>query len=208
MFLRDVPEITPAEHAPLWEACASLGVPVSFHSGCADEIVAPPPPGATADEAAALDAVNRPISSALFVAHLLLSQILAPHPQLRVVLPENSVAWMGFALETMDYLVSVDRLHVDTYDLMPSQVFARQCYCVGSYERLDQCSTDLIPTTRVLWSTSHPGPATTWPRTGETLAAGLGPVGDDDRRRVLWDNAAELYGLADLPLPVATAERA
>jgi predicted TIM-barrel fold metal-dependent hydrolase len=104
--------------------------------------------------------------------------------------------------------VSVDRLTVDTYERMPSEVFARQCFCVGSYERLDRCSTDLVPPARVLWSTSHPGPASTWPQTAATLAEGLGAVPDEDRRRVLWDNAAELYGLTAATLPAATTGRA
>lgn len=202
MFVRDVPEISPDEHAPLWQACAALGVPVSFHSGVADQIVAPAPQGATPEYAAALATVNRPISSALFVAHLLLSQVLAPHPELRAVFPENSVAWMGFALETMDYLVAVDRLNVDTYDRMPSEVFASQCHVVGSYERLDRCSTDLVPLSNVLWSSAYPGPSTTWPDTATTVGAGLAGTPAGDRARVLWDNTAALYGLADLPLPV------
>jgi predicted TIM-barrel fold metal-dependent hydrolase len=202
MFVRDVPEISPDEHRPLWEACAALGIPVSFHSGVADQIVAPPPAGASPRYADALATVNRPISSALFVAHLLLSQILAPHPRLRAVFPENSVAWMGFALETMDYLVKVDRLNVDTYDRMPSEVFAGQCYVVGSYERLDRCSTDLVPTTNVLWSSAYPGPSTTWPTTPRTVAESLAGTPAEDRSRVLWDNAASLYGLADVPLAV------
>jgi uncharacterized protein len=196
-FLRDgVPEITADGYAPLWRACAELGVPVAFHSGAADEIVAPVPDAAGEEYAAALEAINEPISSALFVAHLLLSQVLAPHPGLTAVFGENSLAWMGFALETMDYLVRVDRLNVDTYDVMPSEVFARQCFCVGSYERLDRCATDVVPLSRVLWATCHPGPASTWPDTGGVLAESLGHVPDAARRQVLWDNAAALYRLA------------
>jgi uncharacterized protein len=208
MFLRaGAPEVSAAGHGPLWEACAALGVPVSFHSGAADEIVAPVPEATPAELAAALDSINEPISSALFVAHLLLSQVLTPYPQVKAVFSENSLAWMGFALETMDYLVSVDRLNVDTYSVLPSELFARQCYCVGSYERLDQCITDVVPMSRVLWSTGHPGPGSTWPATPEVLAQGLGHVPDPVRRQVLWDNAAELYQLTGAVLPASAPSR-
>lgn len=195
MFLRDLPELSAAEHGPLWDACAALDVPVSFHSGVAEEILAPTPGESPAGYRAALDSVNRPISSALVVAHLLLSQVLAPHPRLRVVFPENSVAWMDFALETMDYLVRVDRLNVDTYSTMPSEVFARQCYVVGSYEQLDKCSVQRVPIENVVWSSAYPGPGSTWPDTPGTVGRALGTIPADVRTAVLWDNAARLYRL-------------
>lgn len=199
MFLRDVPEMSAAEHGRLWDACAALDIPVSFHSGVAEEIVAKPPGDQQQRYRAALDSVNRPISSALVVAHLLLSRVLAPHPRLRVVFPENSVAWMDFALETMDYLVRVDRLNVDTYSEMPSEVFARQCCVVGSYEELDRCSLQRVPMENVLWASAYPGPGSTWPDTAGTLDAALGSTPPDVRSAVLWDNAARVYSLTDRP---------
>lgn len=201
----DAPELTAQGHAKLWQACAALDVPVSFHSGAAAEIMAPVPGAASPGYAAALEAINEPVSSALFVAHLLLSQVLAPHPGLKAVFGENSLGWMGFALETMDYLVSVDRLNIDTYPVMPSEVFARQCFCVGSYEHLAEVTTDAVPLRSVLWSTSHPGPGSTWPDTPVTVANALARVAEPACRQVLWENAAQLYRLAEVVAVAAPA---
>jgi len=199
MFLRDVPELSEPDHGALFQACASLGVPVSFHSGCTPLIQAPPYDGFPSALAEAFEGVNRPFSSALVLANLLLSQMLVPHPELRVVLPEDSVGWGGFTLETMDYLVQVDRLNIDTYTLLPSEVFSRQCYFVGGYERLQPASEGLLPRGQVLWATSFPLATSTWPDTKQVLASSLEGVPDADRRRVLAENAAGLYRLEAQP---------
>ncbi len=199
MFLREVPELSEADHGPLFQACGALGVPVSFHSGCTPLIQARPYDGFPAALAEAFQAVNRSFSSALVLANLLLSQMLVPFPDLRVVLPEDSVGWGGFTLETMDYLVKVDRLNIDTYPLLPSEVFARQCYFVGGYERLQPAGEELLPRERVLWATNFPLSTSTWPDTEQTLATSLDGAPEADRRRVLAGNAASLYRLAAGP---------
>lgn len=192
-FLRDVPEISEAEHRKLWVACAALGVPVSFHSGCTPLIQAPPHQGLPGPVASAFTTINRPFSSALVLANLLLSQLLLPHPALQVVFPEDSVGWGTFTLETMDYLVKVDRLNVDTYELLPSEVFARQCFFVGGYERLQPDAGGLLSPEQVLWATNFPLTSSTWPETARALQENLAALGEEDRRRVLGGNTAALY---------------
>lgn len=192
-LLRDVPGQDHEGWDRLWSACASLGVPVAFHAGAAPQLQAPAWPGYPDAVAAAFDGVTRPFSSALVMANALLSQLLVPHPDLQVVFAEDSVGWGAFTLETMDYLVRVDRLNVDTYELLPSEVFARQCHLVGSYERVLLDRDGLVRPERVLWGTNFPLATSTWPTTAEAVATALGSVPEDGRHLILSGNADRLY---------------
>lgn len=194
MFLRDAPEISDERFGRLWDACASLGLPVALHCGCTPLIQAPAYPGFAPKVAAALDAVNRPFSSALVLANVLLSQMLVPYPRLHMIFPEDSVGWGVFTLETMDYLVKVDRLNVDTYQLLPSEVFRRQCYFVGGFERFP--AGDCLPASQVVWATAFPSAVSPWPGLADALEKSLAGVAEADRRQILADNAAGLYQLS------------
>lgn len=198
MFLRDVPEISDERFGRLWDACASLGMPVALHCGCTPQIQAPAYRGFTPRVAAALDAVNRPFSSALVLANVLLSQMLVPHPRLHMLFPENSVGWGVFTLETMDYLVRVDRLNVDTYRLLPSEVFRRQCYFVGGFEQFPSSAGDCLPASRVVWATAFPSAISPWPDLAGALEKSLAGVAEADRRQILAGNAASLYQLGEI----------
>jgi predicted TIM-barrel fold metal-dependent hydrolase len=193
MFLRDAPEISDESYGRLWQACASLGLPVALHSGSTPLIQTPAYQGFAPRVRAALDAVNRPFSSALVLASVLLSQMLVPHPGLRVLFPEDSVGWGVFTLETMDYLVWVDRLNVDTYKLLPSEVFARQCYFVGGFEQFPTWAGGYLPASRVLWATSFPSAVSPWPDLADALERSLAGVSDADRGSILAGNAESLF---------------
>jgi predicted TIM-barrel fold metal-dependent hydrolase len=192
--LRDVPDVGDPGYGRLWDADAAAGVPVAFHAGGAPQLQAPPWAGFPPEVADAFESVTRPFSSALVMANYLLSQLLVPHPDLMVVFAEDSVGWGAFTLETMDYLVQVDRLNVDTYPLLPSEVFARQCHLVGSYEPVRPDRDGKVRPERVLWATNFPLGTSTWPASGEAVAAALAPLPADERHLVLSANAERLYG--------------
>ena len=48
---------------------------------------------------------------------------------------------------------------------------------------------------RIMWSTDYPHSQTDWPHSMRTAAYELRHVPEDERRRIMCDNAAELYKL-------------
>jgi predicted TIM-barrel fold metal-dependent hydrolase len=46
----------------------------------------------------------------------------------------------------------------------------------------------------MLWSSDFPHSATFWPKSGEKIAADFNNVDAADKRKILWDNTAKLYG--------------
>ena len=76
---------------------------------------------------------------------------------------------------------------------MPSEMFKRQCYLVGWYDRASLRVRNYIGTENILWSTQFPSATSTWPDTQEALAKSFEGVDINDRQKILWENAAKLY---------------
>ena len=135
MELRDVPHINDSIYDPLWATCQELAVPICFHAGASSAIQIPAYEGYSPTIAAAFQAITRPASTVSVLVNLLISKILMRFPNLKVVLAESGLGWGAYLLEYTDFQATGDQLPQNGYDLMPSQMFKRQCYLVGWYDQ-------------------------------------------------------------------------
>jgi predicted TIM-barrel fold metal-dependent hydrolase len=193
MELRNVPHINDAAYDPLWATCQELALPICFHAGASTAIQIPPYEGYSPALADAFQAIARPASSVSVLVNLLISKILMRFPDLKVVLAESGLGWGAYLLEYTDYQATGDQLPRNGYPLMPSQMFKRNCYLVGWYDRASLRVRDYIGTENILWSTQFPLATSTWPRTTAALDRSFADLPDVDRKQVLWGNAAKLY---------------
>src|SRR4029077_4823870 len=95
------------------------------------------------------------------------------------------------------------------WELLPSEYFARQVYTTYWFETV--APTKLlgeIPVDRILFETDFPHPTCLFGNVHEKIEASLAGATDEQRRRILWANAAELYRV-DVPQgrPGVTAGR-
>jgi uncharacterized protein len=111
---------------------------------------------------------------------------------------ESCVGQIPFILESADYHFSRSNLRKewDFYQLKPSEYFARQVYGTFWFEDVDDRIIEQIGVHNVMFETDFPHPTSL--RSNEVTDA----VGRIERslkpetaRRVLHDNAAELYRL-------------
>jgi predicted TIM-barrel fold metal-dependent hydrolase len=195
MMLRDVPHINEPVYDPIWATCQDLDVPVCFHAGATRAIQFPPYPGFSPELSAAMEAITRPVSSVLVVANFLYSRILFRFPKLKVVFAETSLAWGAYELELADHQFERQRLHTEGYDMLPSELFRRQCYLIGWFDKTGLRTRHYIGVDNLLWSTNFPQGTSTWPNTRDIIGRCFEGVPDDERRQVLTDNAAKLYKL-------------
>ena len=196
MELRDLPHINDSVYDPLWAVCQELRVPLCFHAGASARIQIPAYDGYAPATAAAIRAITRPASSVSVLVNLLISKILMRFPDLKIVLGESGLGWGAYLLEYTDFQATGDQLPQNGYDLMPSQLFKRQCYLVGWYDRASLRVRDYIGTENILWSSQFPLATSTWPNTHAALEKSFAGVTDADKRKILWQNAAQLYKLA------------
>ena len=193
MELRDVPHVNDSAYDPIWAACQELAVPICFHAGASSAIQIPAYEGYSPTIAAAFQAITRPASTVSVLVNLLISKILMRFPNLKVVLAESGLGWGAYLLEYTDFQATGDQLPQNGYDLMPSQLFKRQCYLVGWYDQASLRVRNYIGTENILWSTQFPLATSTWPNTKEAMAKSFEGVDANDREKILWANAAKLY---------------
>ena len=197
MELRDVPHINDAVYDPIWAACQELAVPICFHAGASRQIQIPAYEGYSPTLASAVQSITRPASSVSVLVNLLISKILMRYPNLKIVLAESGLGWGAYLLEYTDFQATGDQLPQNGYDLMPSELFKRQCYLVGWYDRASLRVRRYVGTENILWSSQFPQATSTWPKTKEALARSFAGVDQSDKHKILWQNAAKLYQVSE-----------
>ncbi len=195
MMLRDLPHINEPDYDPIWATCQDLDWPVCFHAGSAKATQFPAYEGFSPGLAAAMEGITRPASSILVVANFLYSRILSRFPRLKVVFAETSLAWGAYELELADHQFERQRLHMEGYEHTPSELFHRQCYFTGWFDRTGVQTRSYIGIDNILWSSNFPLATSTWPESGAFIERCFAGVPEPERQQMLWGNAARLYHL-------------
>jgi uncharacterized protein len=182
---------------PLWEELAGLGVPIGFH----------PSGGRLRDDVRAryrgqrrTGVIQRTMARQFYastaVAELILGGALEDFPGLSVVVMEAGVSWLPWLLWWMDEqweMFSPDAGY--ELSLRPSEYFARQCYAVvDCSEDIARYAIDFGLGERLLISTDYPHHDSPFPNGVEMFLAHSG-ISDEDKRKIMWDNGAHLFGL-------------
>ncbi len=196
MMVRNVPHINEPDYDPIWAACQELDIPVCFHAGASKGIQMPPYEGFSPGLVAAMEALTRPVSSVLVVANFLFSRVLFRFPKLRIVFAESSLSWGAYELELADHQFERQRLNTEGYDLTPSQLFKRQCYFTGWFDRAAIQTRHHLGLQSIMWATNFPLATSTWPDTRDTIARSFEGVPETERDQMLSGNAAALYKLS------------
>ncbi len=194
MDLRGVPHVAEADYDPVWATCEELKVPLCLHAGSSPTLEYERYTDLSPKLATAIADVAKPVSSVYVLGLYLFSRILMRHPGLKVVLAESALSWGLLYLEWADHQADHDGLANEGYDLTPSQLFHRQCYLTAWYDVVAPFAP-FIHTDNVMWSSNLPLATSTWPQTQKTIDHCLNGLSAGDSRKVLWTNAASLYGV-------------
>jgi predicted TIM-barrel fold metal-dependent hydrolase len=189
---------------PLWAAAQDAGLPIHFHIGSGDVggIFSPARIAAHGTAATyALSSVELFLKNGLQVADLLLSGVLPRFPELRFVSVESGIGWIPFVLEAVDHSYREGRPHrTSEWELMPSEYFRRQVYATHWFETVPlRKLLDDLPVDNLLFETDFPHPTCLYDDVAGRVEEAFGGLDPDLRRKLLWGNAAGLYGVADPP---------
>jgi predicted TIM-barrel fold metal-dependent hydrolase len=136
------------------------------------------------------------------VTELLFSGVLARFPELRFISVESGIGWVPFALEASDYQFAKGQVWKERpeFEMKPSEYFRRQVYVNYWFERLEDHHIESIGLNHILFETDFPHPTCLIDdQVPAAIENGLGHRTPEVRDRILWKNAAELFGL---PTPV------
>jgi predicted TIM-barrel fold metal-dependent hydrolase len=137
------------------------------------------------------------------IANLCMSNMFDRYPNLKIVSAESGIGWVPFFLESLEY--QVDEMVAgrdegpDSPKRRPTDYFRGHLYVTFWFEESGPAKLlKDIGVQNVLVETDIPHPTCLYPGTQEHFAKVLSGVDDYTKRRVLQDNAAELYHI-DLP---------
>ncbi|MGH7326456.1 MAG: amidohydrolase family protein [Candidatus Rokuibacteriota bacterium] len=188
---------------PLWESAAGTGIPIGFHlSGGLRTVTfkgahAHHPGNMGVRVACSTIQMDEPLAAVIF------SGALERHRGLKIVLAETGIGWLPYMLERMDdtYQKFVDapeywRMHGGLAITMPpSAYFRRQVWATFQTDHAGLRLLDALGEDRVMWASDYPHADSTWPESQQEIEENFRDVSPRARRRVLCDNARELYGL-------------
>ncbi len=146
---------------------------------------------------------------------MIFSGVFDRHPDLRVAIVEYELAWIPHMLGTMDYCYR-ERVEEASYrfanDMLPSDFFRRNVYLSFQEDDVGVELRHRIGVDRMMWGSDYPHSESTFPRSREVLDEILRGVSAEERRQIVCDTTASLYGF-DLARiagsgPQATADAA
>ncbi len=188
-------------YEPLWEVLEELGVPIGFHEASGS---ASPQAGEQFDRNFGLRRVYaQPLTQMMGLGSFLAGGICERHPDLQVAFLEANCSWAPWLLWRMDegYEREGD-VFMPELTMAPSEYFARQCYVSMEPDELPAVEmVDKLGADRIVFSTDYPHGDSRYP---ESVQAFLTlPLSDEDKRKILWDNCARFYQIAEVPNPVS-----
>jgi len=193
-----LPYLAESHWDPLWSIAQEAGLPIHFHIGSGQMTTSFGPERIAAYGTAATYAytsVELFLKNGLQCTDLITSGVLPRFPDLRFVSVESGIGWIPFMLEAADHSYLEGRPgRLSEWELLPSEYFARQVYSTYWFETV--APTKLlgeIPVDRILFETDFPHPTCLYGNVHEKITASLAGATEEQRQRILWQNAADLY---------------
>ena len=185
---------------PLWEIAVEYELPISFHIGSGDmegelskEKMRTYGPMSTFTELS----VGFFLRNGMQLSDLLISGVLARYPTIKFVSVESGIGWIPFVLEALDYQFIGNRVSEERTDLEmpPSEYFKRNVYgCYWFEQTAPQRLFDKVGVDNILFETDFPHPTSLFgDEVHARIKGGLSECDAATRRKILWENAAELY---------------
>lgn len=140
------------------------------------------------------------MSNARVIINLCMGNLFDRYPNIKISSAESGIGWVPFILEAMEYQLDemvTDPEEVALQQRRPTDYFRDHIYVSFWFERVGPSKLiEDIGVDNVLVETDVPHPTCIFPDARERLAAAVAGLDAHTRRRVLQDNAKELYGIA------------
>jgi predicted TIM-barrel fold metal-dependent hydrolase len=177
-----------------WETAIELGLPLSFHI-------------LTDKSYAFQHPVRGPAMNGFLsimrgcqdiMGLLVLGGVFERHPRLKVVCVEADAGWVPHYMYRMDHAYKRHRYWLKAgmeLSKLPSEYFAENIYTTFQDDWVAFQTANLMNWRRLLWANDFPHSDSTWPWSQQVLEEHGRHLSDEQRRAILCDNTAELYGI-------------
>jgi predicted TIM-barrel fold metal-dependent hydrolase len=147
----------------------------------------------------AVQATQMPMSNVRVITNLCASNLFDRFPNLKVVSAESGIGWVPFALEALEF--QLDEMVTEPDEAAyqqrrPTEYFRDHIYVMFWFEQHAPAHMiEKVGVNNVLVETDVPHPTCLYPGAREHFSKVMGGLDEHIRRRVLQDNAVELYRL-------------
>ncbi len=185
---------------PLWSALEEYDITIGFHessSSGAKQVGQHFEPNFMLRRVFA-----QPVEQMMALASFCGGGVLERHPKLRAAFLEANCSWAPWLLWRLDegYEREAD-VFVPELKMAPTEYFKRQCWIsIEPDEEPAKYAIDWIGSDKMVFSTDYPHGDSKYPDAVSSFLE-LG-VSDEDKKKILWDNCANLYNLAEVPASV------
>jgi predicted TIM-barrel fold metal-dependent hydrolase len=220
--LLGLPELIDPYFAPMWDLFNESGAVANFHIGAGNRredmealrgnvtarqsssTVSPAWSNFGRQRKLAVVASQMYISNVRIIINLCMSNLFDLYPKVKVVSAESGIGWVPFVLESLEYqfdeMVTEDA-EVKFAKRRPSEYFRDHLYVMYWFEEIGAKKLiEDIGINNVLVETDVPHPTCLYPSPREHFTRVMAGLDAHTQRRVLQDNAAELYRIT---LPTA-----
>jgi predicted TIM-barrel fold metal-dependent hydrolase len=131
------------------------------------------------------------------LVHLTGAGALERHPKLRFVIVEAEMGWLGWTLQSLDAMAHKRKAHFrhSKLSLLPSEYFKRQGWITFTDDAYGLALLDFVGADRVMWSNDYCHDEGTFLESQVTTERLFAHLSEQQQRKLLWENAAKLYGL-------------
>ena len=186
---------------PFWAMVQETGIVVSMHGGSsagrpkpkAPAKATPAPPVHDQEMIAAMRSSGLGAQTALGV--MILSGVLERFPKLKVSLIETSTGWLPQFLNQLDAVYTQHRwLGEQKLSRLPSE-YAKQVLIGVDREMQGIKHRHQVGVDNITFGTDYPHIGSFWPHTRFYIDLLFDGVPEDEREKILWSNAATMYGV-------------
>ncbi len=204
----EFPALPDPHWEPIWAATQEAGLSISFHigGGLGSNIFVRP----SLKERAYMARFGSLcfLQNATCIADLIFGGVCHRFPDLKFASVESGVGWLVSVVEGFDWQFTNAQVRRDCpeLNLLPSEYFKRQIYGCFWYETSGIAEALKAYPDNMMFETDFPHPTCQYPTPANDMAGhpsayaerALKDVPEDVLKKVLWSNAADLYGVKEV----------
>lgn len=186
------------DYEPLWSVVEEAGLVLSLHAFTSEEDHYPEDWGTEEGVGGGLTLMALSMVEGQDpVTRLISGGVLQRHPRLRFVVVECGAGWLAWLLYALDEQVKKKHMWIrPKLDLLPSEFFRRQGHVTFGDDPVALRLLDFTGSGCLLWGSDYPHDEGTFPHSREVIDRIFRGVADEDRRKIVSENAAHLYRFA------------
>jgi uncharacterized protein len=192
---KSLPHLTAPHWYPVWDMCQELNVPIHFHgsAGLSAGASAKKWSGYTPRQAHSASTSTSSVTPAQIIPQLIFSGVMERFPRLKCVFAEAGIGGLNYVLAACDHEWECRHLWTEGISTRPSETVRRQMYVNFWFEAEGIKLRHDIGIDNIMWEADFPHVASYYPRSWESIERVLAGVPENDRRKLLYENALHVY---------------